>query len=196
MLENKISTINKTNVLSSKIAKVEVIPIKMPLKKVFKGSHYFMSHRVTVITKITTEDGIVGEIYNGDEIDDLSDIVDMIKNKMAPLIIGENIFDVKKIWQKLYPLTFDILADRKISLNALACVDSAIYDAIGKTLGMPLVQLWGGLKTELPVMLIGGYYSEDKDVDEEKITNDIETYKEMGVAACKFKVGGRSPEVD
>ncbi|WP_052400584.1 mandelate racemase/muconate lactonizing enzyme family protein [Oceanobacillus jeddahense] len=196
MIDEKKNTTKQINTLTSKIIKVEVIPIKMPLKQVFKGSNYFMSHRVTVITRITTEDGIVGEIYNGDELDDLQAIVNMIKNEMAPLIIGENIFDVKHIWQKLYPITFNILADRKISLNALSCVDSAIYDAIGKTLGMPLVQLWGGSKTKLPVMLIGGYYSERSDVDEVKIKNDIETYKEMGVAACKFKVGGKSPEID
>ncbi|MEH7344235.1 mandelate racemase/muconate lactonizing enzyme family protein [Bacillus sp. JJ1532] len=195
MLETKV---NNTQIggLKSRIEKVEVIPIKMPLKQAFKGSNYFMTHRVTVITKITTEDGIVGEIYNGDEMDDLHFIVKMIKDEMAPLIIGENIFEVKHIWQKLYPLTFNILADRKISLNALACVDSAIHDAIGKSLGMPLVKLWGGSKKELPVMLIGGYYTEGKNVDKEKIINDIDSYKEMGVAACKFKVGGRAPEVD
>jgi L-alanine-DL-glutamate epimerase-like enolase superfamily enzyme len=186
----------KVSHLNSRIEKVEVIPIKMPLKQAFKGSNYFMTHRVTVITKITTEDGIVGEIYNGDEMDDLQAIVKMIKDEMAPLIIGENIFEVKHIWQKLYPLTFNILADRKIPLNALSCIDSAIHDAIGKSLGMPLVKLWGGSKTELPVMLIGGYYTEGKDVDKAKIIKDIESYKEMGVAACKFKVGGRSPEVD
>ncbi|MCG5102591.1 mandelate racemase/muconate lactonizing enzyme family protein [Oceanobacillus alkalisoli] len=192
-IENKKLNTNKLN---SKIVDVEAIPIKMPLKRVFKGSNYFMEYRVTVITRITTEDGIVGEIYNGDELDDLDLIVKMIKNEMAPLLIGENIFEVKKIWQKLYPLTFNILADRKIALNALACIDSAVHDTVGKTLGMPLVKLWGGSKEELPVMLIGGYYTEGKDVDEKKIIQDIETYKEMGVAACKFKVGGRSPDVD
>jgi L-alanine-DL-glutamate epimerase-like enolase superfamily enzyme len=190
MLETKV------NQLKSKINKVEVIPIKMPLKEVFKGSNYFMDHRVTVVTRITTEDGIVGEIYNGDELDDLHAIVKMIKDEMAPLIIGENIFEVKSIWKKLFPLTFNILADRKIALNALACIDSAIYDAIGKTLQTPLVRYWGGSTKKLPVMLIGGYYTEGKDVDEAKIYHDIQTYKEMGVAACKFKVGGRTPEVD
>lgn len=29
-----------------------------------------MTHRVTIITRVTTEDGIIGEIYNGDELDD------------------------------------------------------------------------------------------------------------------------------
>ncbi|TBL69896.1 mandelate racemase/muconate lactonizing enzyme family protein [Paenibacillus thalictri] len=182
--------------MQSRIRSVEAIPVKMPLNKIYKGSNYFMSHRVTVVTRITTEDGVVGEIYNGDEIDHLDAIISMIQNDIAPRIIGEDIFDMNGIWNKIYPLTFNILADRKVALNAIACVDSALYDSIGKTLNQPLVKLWGGTKTSLPVMLIGGYYTEGMDVDEKTIVADIESYMEMGVAACKFKVGGRSPEVD
>ncbi|GGE49751.1 enolase [Pullulanibacillus camelliae] len=182
--------------MKSIIKKVEVTPIKMPLPRVFKGSHYYMDHRVTVITRIITEDGIIGEIYNGDELDNLQDIVNMINNQMAPLIIGENLFDVNKIWEKTLPLTFDILADRKVALNAMSCIDSAVYDAIGKALKMPLFKLWGGSKASLPVMVIGGYYTEGVDVDEKAIRSDIESYIEMGAAACKFKIGGRAPEVD
>ena len=182
--------------MNSKITSVEAIPVKMPLNKVFKGSNYYMAYRVTVVTRIKTEDGIVGEIYNGDELDHLDAIVDMVQEQMGPQIIGLNIFDINGIWKKIYPFTFNILADRKIALNAISCIDSAVYDAIGKTLNIPLVQMWGGTKTKLPVMLIGGYYTEGMDVDEKTIISDIEEYKAMGVAACKFKVGGRTPEVD
>lgn len=180
----------------SKIKNVEAIPISMPLKKAFKGSNYFMDKRVTVLTRITTEDGIVGEIYNGDELDGLHNIVKFITHTIKPLLIGENIFNVKAIWEKIFPTSFDILADRKIALNSIGSVDSAIYDAIGKSLNMPLVQYWGGQTEKLPVMLIGGYYTDGKDVNEEETIKDIESYKEMGVAACKFKVGGKSPQVD
>jgi L-alanine-DL-glutamate epimerase-like enolase superfamily enzyme len=182
--------------MKSTIKSIEAIPVRMPLNKVYKGSYYYMDDRVTVVTRLTTEDGIVGEIYNGDESDHLDAIVNMIEKEMAPRIIGENIFDTNAIWNKIYPFTFNILKDRKIALNAISCLDSVVYDALGKTLETPLVTLWGGSKTKLPVMLIGGYYTEGKDVDEKAIIQDIEEYKEMGVAACKFKVGGRSPAVD
>ena len=67
--------------MSSKIKSIEVTPIKVPLKRKFSGSHYFMTHRCTIITKITTEDGIVGEIYNGDEMDAQKEILDMIVHR-------------------------------------------------------------------------------------------------------------------
>ena len=44
-------------------------------------------------------------------------------------------------------MTYDQLRDRRIGLVALACVDFAIWDAIGKALGVPLWQLWAGSAT-------------------------------------------------
>ena len=43
------------------IERVEFIPIRMELPRVFSGSNYFMSHRCTIITRIYTKDGIIGE---------------------------------------------------------------------------------------------------------------------------------------
>lgn len=55
-----------------------------------------MTHRCTIITKITTEDGIVGEIYNEDEMDAQAEILDMIVHKMGPLLIGEDLFSARR----------------------------------------------------------------------------------------------------
>ena len=46
-----------------------------------------------------------------------------------------------------------------MGLVATACVDAAIWDAIGKALGVPLHRLWGGYRDTLPVITIGGYYA-------------------------------------
>jgi L-alanine-DL-glutamate epimerase-like enolase superfamily enzyme len=182
--------------MSSKIRSIEFTPIKVPLKRKFSGSHYHMTHRCTIITKITTEDGIIGEIYNGDEMDAQKEILDMLTNRMGPLIIGEDIFSVHKIWNKILSFTFDILADRKIALQAMANIDSAIYDAIGKTLNTPLYKLWGGDRTSMPLMIIGGYYQDGVEFDETAIRKEMENFIEMGASGCKFKVGGRTPEID
>ena len=40
----------------------------------------------------------------------------------------------------------------------MACVDSAIWDAVGKALGVPLSRIWGGYHAALPLVAIGGYY--------------------------------------
>ena len=75
---------------------------------------------------------------------------------------------------------------------ALAAVDAAMWDAVGKALGVPLHALWGGAHDSLPMIAIGGYYGEPLG----SIEAEVESYLAMGLAGMKFKVGGASPEVD
>jgi D-galactarolactone cycloisomerase len=96
------------------------------------------------------------------------------------------------IWALGYPATFNILRERRIGLVALAGVDAAVWDAVGKALGQPLWKLWGGYRSRVPAMVIGGYYGEPLGT----IADEIAYYREIGMAGCKFKVGGRSARED
>ena len=44
-----------------KIERIECVPLSMPLPRTFRGSNYFMTHRCTIITKVYTSAGIIGE---------------------------------------------------------------------------------------------------------------------------------------
>ena len=48
----------------------------------------------------------------------------------------------------------NILRDRKLAMCAQACVDSALWDAVGKALDAPLYKIWGGYTDKLPVTCI------------------------------------------
>ena len=172
------------------IAELEAIPIRVPLGRVYSGSQYKMTHRSTVVVRITTEDGTVGEAYAGDEDSSLLEIVRIVLEEIAPALIGVDAFAIERCWQLARPVTFDILRDRRTSLVACALVDTALWDAIGKALGVPLWRLWGGYRSELPMILIGGYYGQSDLADE------VAEVRALGVAGMKLKVGGASPEVD
>ena len=51
----------------SRSARIETVPIRVPLGRVYRGSGYHMTHRSTVVTRVHTDEGIVGEAYAGDE---------------------------------------------------------------------------------------------------------------------------------
>lgn len=140
------------------ITDIDTTMVRVPLEKVYKGSHYRMTHRSTIITRITTKSGIVGEAYAGDEDGGLEEINAIIRNEIAPKVLGMDGFAIEKVWQTSRPATWDILRDRRLGLVATACVDVALWDAIGKALGTPLWKLWGGYRNEIPVITIGGYY--------------------------------------
>ena len=177
-----------------RIEKIETIPIKMPLPRTFRGSHYFMTHRCTIITRVYTDGGIVGECYNGDEFETQPEVLKIINEEIAPLLIGMDAFNLEGCWQAMLPPTYNILRDRNLALCAQACVDSAILDAWGKALDRPLYQLWGGFRDSLPVIAIAGYYEEGKKLSD--FGREMEELRRMGLAGCKFKVGGRAPADD
>jgi D-galactarolactone cycloisomerase len=174
------------------ITAIETIPIIAPLARTFRGSYYRMTHRATLIVRVHTADGIVGEAYAGDEDKTLSDIEGIVRTEIAPNVVGLDAMATERVWQAGYPATFDILRDRRLGLVALACVDTAVWDAVGKALGVPLWRLWGGYRRELPLVAIGGYYGEPLGT----IAEEVAAYRELGLAGMKLKVGGASPAVD
>jgi D-galactarolactone cycloisomerase len=150
-----------------------------------------MTHRSTLITRVVTEEGLVGEAYAGDEDAGLADIDLIVREEIAPVLIGEDAFAIERLWELARPVTFDILRDRRLGLVACACVDAAVWDLVGKALGQPLWRLWGGYRNRLPMIAIGGYYGADADIEAE-----VADLRERGLAGLKFKVGGLSPEED
>jgi D-galactarolactone cycloisomerase len=177
---------------SSKLTRIETIPIRVPLDRTYRGSYYSMRNRCTIITRVYTADGAVGECYNGDADEEQAQIVGIVADEIAPLLLGMDAWNVELCWQTMLPVTYNILRDRALGLQAMACVDSALWDLIGNLVGQPLYRLWGGYADALPLIVIGGYYSDEPSA----IEREAERYRELGVAGCKFKVGGRTPEED
>jgi D-arabinonate dehydratase len=177
-----------------KIERIECVPLSMPLPRTFRGSNYFMTHRCTIITRVFTAAGIIGEVYNGDEFETQAEVVRIILDEIQPLLIGRDAFNIEGCWQAMRKPSFNILRDRKLAMCAQACVDSALWDAVGKALGAPLYRLWGGFTDRLPSICIAGYYEEGKTLAD--FGREMEGIRAAGHAGCKFKVGGRTPEED
>ena len=158
MTEVEKGTLARTDAMLARltIAEIETIPLRVPLGRTYRGSRYKMTHRSTIVTRIYTEEGIVGEAYCGDEDATLLEIDEVIRLEIAPTLIGEDGLRLERAWELARPATFDILRDRRTGLVATACVDAALWDAVGKTLGQPLHRLWGGYRDSVPVITIGG----------------------------------------
>jgi D-galactarolactone cycloisomerase len=176
-----------------RIQAIEAIAIEIPLKKDFGGSTYHVLKRCTVITRIRTDDGLVSEVYNGDNRDHSGEIVKIIQAELAPLLIGEEVMQIERLWEKMHAIT-DWNRDRKLALEAIACVDTALWDLMGKACGVSVCKLLGGYRSSLPIITIAGYYEEGKTLAD--LAREMEWLKEAGMAGCKVKVGGLTPEQD
>ena len=175
-----------------KIERIETIPIVVPLKETFRGSFYSMSARATLITRIYTDEGVVGETYNGDEVDTQREISRIMVEELFPLIERLDPLLVERCWKAMLPPTFDILRDRRLVIMGMSAIDSALWDIVGKVAGLPNYRLWGGYREEMPIIAIGGYYGRT----DAELAEEVEFYLEAGFGGCKMKVGGHPPEKD
>ena len=174
------------------ISAIDTIPLRVPLSREYRGSRYRMTNRCTIVTRVMTREGVIGQVYNGDEDDTQAAVLRIIKEELAPLLIGQDAGRIERCWEVMLPATFDILRDRKLATSAIACVDSALWDAVGKALNIPLMRLWGGYRDDLPMIAIGGYYG----TTHAELAKEMEYYLDLELAGCKFKVGGLAPEDD
>lgn len=184
-------TVETKSVPRVTIRSIETVPLRVPLARIYRGSRYQMTHRSTLVTRVITEEGIVGEAYAGDEDAALGEIDRIVREEISPHLVGEDALATERLWQLARPVTFDILRDRRLGLVASACVDTAVWDAVGKALSQPLWRLWGGFREALPMISIGGYYDAEVDIGAE-----VEEQRGRGLAGMKLKVGGLSPEED
>jgi D-arabinonate dehydratase len=176
-----------------RITAVEAIAIDIPLSKNFGGSTYSVLKRSTVITRLRTADGLVSEVYNGDNRAHGPQIAHLVTTDLFNVIKGLSIYERELAWQRMFALTHSA-SDKKLLLEAIACMDCAIWDLTGKALGKSVRELIGGYTDRLPIISIGGYYMPGK--THADIGREVESYQDAGMAGCKFKVGGLSPEED
>lgn len=176
-----------------KIKNLTVIAVEIPLARNFGGSKYNVTKRCTIITRMETDTGLISEIYNGDNRDHMAEVVTIIEKELAPIVIGEDVFAVERIWQKMFKAA-EWNRDRKLVMEAIACVDSAIWDLMGKAAGVNVCRLLGGYRQELPMICIGGYYEEGKTLSD--LGKEMERLRDAGLYGCKVKVGGLSAEKD
>ncbi|GGE55588.1 mandelate racemase [Pullulanibacillus camelliae] len=176
-----------------KIIDVIATPIRMPLPKVFNGSTYAIKERCTIITEVITDEGVNGRIFLGDNRDQQQHVVDLIHNSIKPLLLEEDPLCIERCWQKMFHLTRR-LGNRSLICAAIASVDAALWDLLGKKSQLPVYKLVGGYSDTVKPIIIAGYYENGSDMN--RLQNEFLIYKDKGFAGSKVKVGALSPKED
>ena len=170
---------------------IEAIALDIPLTRNFGGSTYAVLKRSTVVTRLRTDDGLVSEVYNGDNREHGLEIVRLIHEELAPLLRGQDLFEGERIWDRLFALTHSS-RDRKTLMEAIACVDCAIWDLVGKARGQSVCALLGGA----PPRRCPSSRSAATTARARPSPTSAARWRataQAGMAGCKFKVGGLAP---
>ncbi|MGD8240719.1 MAG: mandelate racemase/muconate lactonizing enzyme family protein [Armatimonadota bacterium] len=128
--------------------------------------------------EIHTNQGIVGRSTGGG-----SRLIEAAFAKIK----GENPFHVERLWDRMYRHQRKPVAKGDY-IGAMGAIDLALWDIIGKALGLPVYKVLGVHSERIRVYAAGGYYEEDKTVTD--LVVEMEGYVDQGFRAVKMKVGG------
>jgi L-alanine-DL-glutamate epimerase-like enolase superfamily enzyme len=190
--------------MSTRIVEVTAIPLARNLAKTFAGGTYSITSRYTMVTQIRLENEVCGETYGGDEERYQKEVAEIINGPYQELLLGQDVFDVERCWDAMFKCqppslanrgihTID-LANKSIIMQAIAAVDIALWDTIGKAINKPLYKILGAYRNELPVIAICGYHEAGK--GEKEFRNELLRYKKEQLAGIKMKVGRVTPAED
>ncbi len=169
-----------------KITDIKATTVDVKLDKVFRGSNYQIDHRTTIIVNIETDEGITSEVYCGDERKAYRELHQLVVGPLRNILVGKDSLAVERLWGDMFALT-PALGNKAVAMRAIAAIDIALWDILGKALRVPVSTLLGGFRKELPVILFT-YYVQGKDT--KLMVDDLLEARERGISGAKLKVGG------
>jgi D-arabinonate dehydratase len=170
-----------------KVQEVVVEHCRMKRAVPIRNGKYTYSESGTIIVRVRTDDGVEGIGSTGGQPGPDNVICEAAK-VLGPLAVGLDVFDVERLWDRMYQPK--IYGARGLSTRAMSAIDIAMWDAIGKTLKIPLYKLLGGFAERVPAYLAGGYYVEGKGLEE--LAEEMRQKVRAGARYVKMKIGGAS----
>ncbi|MEX1021222.1 MAG: mandelate racemase/muconate lactonizing enzyme family protein [Litorilinea sp.] len=142
-------------------------------------SIYSRNHE-TCLVRLETDTGLVGWGEGQAPVSPRATAV-LVEDLCTPLLLGRDPFDVEYIWYRLYSAMRERGHITGFYVDALAGVDLALYDLLGKALDKPAYKLLGGaFRPNVPIYAgMGGD-------DPQRVAAAAREHVDAGYAALKL----------
>ena len=167
-----------------KITAIDVLELEAPVAAPWRIATASLATMGATIVRLRGDDGVTGI---GECIVRLGPGVTgaVIREILAPIVLGRDPHDVEGIWDDMFRSMRARGHSRGFFVEAMSGVDMAIWDMLGKRLGLPVGKLLGGHgRTHLPV------YASSILLDAPDVmAREAEKLVHEGFGAIKMKVG-------
>jgi L-alanine-DL-glutamate epimerase-like enolase superfamily enzyme len=170
-----------------KITNIETIQLSYRYKEEerWRFAGWTTLQRNTTLVRVWTNKGIhgIGEI--GEDSCIPQSVGHIVEEHFKPMLLGEDPFNVEKLWRKMFVRSLH-WGRKGGAVKIISGLEIALWDIIGKALNRPVYELLGGICRDR----IRVYASAGMSNSEEKLIEEILTYKEQGYTAVKIRIGG------
>ncbi len=180
MMSNKIERID-TRVVS--------IPYDKPVKHPFLG---FRTKNSVLIVELRTTSGVTGLSFVSVESANQIAAIDQIIKGIEPALKGVDPIRREYIYERMWGLTVDILHDGASNL-ALAALDIALWDILGKQMSTPIWKILGGYRDKVPAYAAETLWRHQ---DAAEVASEAKRLVANGHRAMKLRTGGRPVSED
>ena len=167
------------------ITRVEIFQVDLPAKVARSDAIQAFNKQETPIVRVWTDDGAVGSGYSYTIGTGGSAVVAMLRDYMAPWLIGRDAAMIEEIWKGLFFYTHANSVGATVSL-ALSAIDTALWDLRCKRAGAPLHVVAGGAQSRIPIYNTeGGWLN----FTVQELIDHALKAREAGFRGFKVKVG-------
>lgn len=169
----------------AKISRVEIFQVDLKPKVARSDAIQTFSLQETPMMRIFCDDGSEGTGYSYTIGNGGSSVIAMLRDHMAPRLLGKDAHMVEEIWKDLFFHTHATSVGAITSI-ALCVVDTALWDRRCRAAGLPLHVMAGGAQRRVPVYDTEGGWLHLK--PGEVVENAIAA-KAKGFRGVKIKIG-------
>ena len=180
-----------------KITGLETDVLRFPPGRPFADAiHDFGKESGGVVLRLRTDAGITGWAYSSFGMIGGGPLVleAVLQNEVKPALAGKDPSFPKRLRSDLWK-ALEYAGVQGITQFAMAAVDIAVWDILGKAAGLPVYKMLGAFSDRMPVYSMCGWYYENDD-DLSQFRKSVSAAFEEGFEAVKIKVGRQSLDDD
>ena len=174
-----LNVISKFDHDALRIVRIDHWLVRMPLAETILWGSGKRSGTTRLICRIQTTDGGIGW---GETISLIDNVPAVFAKIVAPLAAGYSIADAERFHRHV--LGAGYYHHKRAAVMAIAAMEMAMWDALGRRAGLPLWALWGGMWRE--TVAASAYIFVN---DPHKVRETAKRFLDDGFGTFKIKIG-------
>lgn len=166
--------------------------LEVPIAKPIRTAIHELRSVGVVVVFLDSDDGATGEGMMMTLGPRRLDVLEAMTRSLAHHAVGRDPHDVAAIWQAMWR-DINYFGHKGITIFAMAAIDTACWDLVGKAAGTPLYKLFGACREAVKAYASGGLWLS---ASVEELAAEARGFVDQGFRAMKVRVGKPDVEED